>query len=276
MSSAAPSTQSRGPRNANGAPQSCQRAAAYVSIRQRGSSPAFEVRHLVSLVVGAVLGAREFLLRLALALLLAALAPERRVVGQIAGRLLCRSDPPCGSRPVAKCYPGLGPAETHADRSISCSYWRMRRSSARRSGVVGTSGARGRLCGSAGWGQGNVGTENRPKRLRGRRGPVVFSGRYSPRRIASARAMRYRPVRVRCSCPSGDSRLMSSRGSRSPGRRAGRALAACRCVFYSTMQLTTRPSEPICSSWPRGRAGAARLCCRGRLGGRVRGGLRHG
>src|SRR5215208_3381042 len=47
-----------------------------------------EVRHLVGLRVGPLLAARQLVLGLALALLLAALAPQRRVVGQVSGRLL--------------------------------------------------------------------------------------------------------------------------------------------------------------------------------------------
>src|SRR5436190_4648918 len=49
---------------------------------------ALEVRHLVGLGVGPLLAACQLVLGLALALLLATLAPQRRVVGQVSGRLL--------------------------------------------------------------------------------------------------------------------------------------------------------------------------------------------
>src|SRR5437762_287107 len=52
--------------------------------------PALEVCNLAGLVLGLLLGARELVLRLALALLLAAFTPQRRIVGQIA-RCLLRS-----------------------------------------------------------------------------------------------------------------------------------------------------------------------------------------
>src|SRR5205814_1485568 len=49
---------------------------------------ALEVRHLGRLVLGAVLSVCELVLSLALALLLPALAPQRRVTGEVARRLL--------------------------------------------------------------------------------------------------------------------------------------------------------------------------------------------
>src|SRR3954467_10106763 len=49
---------------------------------------ALEVRDLVGLALGLLLGARELVLRLALALLLLALAPGRGVAGEVADGLL--------------------------------------------------------------------------------------------------------------------------------------------------------------------------------------------
>src|SRR5262249_59394421 len=69
--------------------RSARAPAAPRGIRPRSpSGPALEVGDLVGLAVGPVLGVGELVLGLALALLAAALAPQLRIVGEVAGGLL--------------------------------------------------------------------------------------------------------------------------------------------------------------------------------------------